>query len=419
MNRVSKLSKNATGRARLYGDITCGRIKRMGSPSMNSSIYLDHNATTPLLPEVLKAMREVWAEGPANPASTHSYGRRARRQLEDARESIGQALGAEIDRFDGDRLIFTSGGTESNQLALHGLVVPTPPVPAPRVLISTIEHPSLVGAAMQLAERGAIVDRLPVDRHGVVEIERLDDLLRPETRLVSVMAANNETGVVQPLEAIIARCATGGVAVHSDASQLVGKLPIHFGQLGLTAMTFTAHKLHGPVGIGALIVRRGVELRPLWQGGFQQAGLRPGTEALALVVGFGKAVELWQREQRQRQQRMGELRDRFEAQLLAEWPNIVVHGRDALRTPHTSCLGFPWVDRQALVVALDLAGVACSTGSACASGSSEPSPVLLAMGVSRNVVQGSLRFSLGSTTTAAEVDLAVAKITATLRTFGR
>lgn len=370
------------------------------------SIYLDHNATTPLLPEVAAAMQECWLAGPANPASQHQWGRRARQRIEDARETIGRILGATVDRFDGDRLIFTSGGTESNHLALHGLVGERPG----HVIVSAIEHPSLLGAAELLAERGWVVSRAPVDSLGVVDLQQLKNLLQPDTRLVSVMLGNHETGVLQPVSDVVKICNKQNVPVHTDASQVAGKLPIDFASLGVAAMTVAAHKLHGPVGIGALVVRRGVKLKPLMVGGFQQAGLRPGTEPVALAVGFAMATQLWQNQVGIRLRRMAELRDHFERSLLDLSPEVVINGGTSLRLPHTSNLAFPGTDRQALLMALDLAGVACSTGSACASGSSEPSPVLLAMGVSRSLVDASLRFSLGATTTSAEIDEAVTRI---------
>ncbi|MBL8828562.1 MAG: cysteine desulfurase [Planctomycetaceae bacterium] len=370
-------------------------------------IYLDHNATTPVLPEVARAMHDALLAGPANPASQHQWGRRARQRIEDARETIGRLIGAQVDRFDGDRLIFTSGGTESNHLALLGLVGEPPG----HVIASAIEHPSVGGVLEQLVERGFVVDRLPVNRHGVVEVERLDDLLRPETRLVTVMLANNETGVLQPVAEVVRKCSPRGILVHTDAVQVAGKLPVHFESLGVAAMTLAAHKLHGPVGVGALVVRRGVALRPLFSGGFQQAGLRPGTESVALAVGFEVALRQWHEERAARRERLTMLRDRFEARLRAELSNIVVHGAAVERLPHTSNIAFPGVDRQALLMALDLAGVACSTGSACASGSSEPSPVLLAMGVERGLVDASLRFSAGAQTTLAEIDEATERIT--------
>lgn len=366
---------------------------------MKRPIYLDHNATTPLLAEAAEAMARCQAELYGNPASQHAAGRRARQALEEAREGIGRILGAEIDQFDADRVIFTSGGTEANHLALLGLAGREPA----HAVISGIEHPSVVGPAEYLErERGWRLSRLPVSSAGQVEPDRLPELLQPDTRFVSVMLANNETGVLQPAAAVAKICAQAGVALHVDAAQAVGKTPVHFRSLGASLMTVAAHKFHGPVGIGALIVRQGAELQPQMFGGFQQGGLRPGTEAVALAVGMHVALRAWQREQQQLAERMAELRDRFERTLLADCPELSINGQGAERLPHVSSVTFPAVEGQVLMMALDLAGICCSTGSACASGSSQASPTLLAMGVEKGLAERSLRFSFGRATTAEE-----------------
>lgn len=364
-----------------------------------SRIYLDHNATTPLLPEAAEAMARCQRDLCGNPSSQHAAGRSARRALEDAREGIGRILGAEIDQFDADRVIFTSGGTEANHLALVGLAARGPA----HGIISAIEHPSVVGPAEYLVrERGWSLSRLPVSAAGVVELEQLAELLLPVTRFVSVMLANNETGVLQPVQQLSRLCADAGVVLHTDAAQAVGKVPVSFRTLGAGTMTVAAHKFHGPVGIGALIVRQGVELQPQLFGGFQQAGLRPGTESVALAVGMHAALIAWQRDEQQLSRRLAELRDQFEQTLLAECPELSIHGVSAERLPHTSNIAFPGIEGQALMMALDLAGVCCSTGSACASGSSEASPALLAMGLKKELAESSLRFSFGRGTTTAE-----------------
>lgn len=374
------------------------------------SIYLDHNATTPLAAEAAEAMERCRREAWANPASQHAAGRRARQWLEDAREGIARILGAETDSAQPDRLIFTSGGTEANNLALFGLAAEAPS----RVVVSTIEHPSIRGAAEELGRRGWQIARLGATADGVVRLDDLAERLAPPTTLVSVMLGNNETGVLQPVAEIARACAAVGVPVHTDAAQVAGKLPVDFRSLGVAALTVAAHKFHGPRGIGALLVRHGAALRPLLHGGVQQQGLRPGTECVELAVGMHAALTAWQREQRERITRLTGLRDRFERQLRqragAAGMNLVVHGERAGRLPHTSCVAFPGLNRQALLVALDLLGVACSSGSACASGSSEPSPTLLAMGCPPELVEGSLRFSLGAGTTQADVDGAVERI---------
>ena len=361
-------------------------------------IYLDNNATTALLPEVVEAMRGCDEAGYMNPASQHWAGRRARRCLEEARDTVARVLGLRTTPA-ADRLIFTSGGTEANNLALLGLAGRRPG----RVLISAIEHPSVVGAAQELQRRGFDVHMIPVSSEGVVATEEVHRLLTADTRLVSVMLANNETGVLQRVSEIARLCEEAGVPMHTDAVQVVGKSPVDFRSLGVAALSCTAHKFHGPRGIGALILREDIPLDPLIYGGFQQQGLRPGTESVALAVGFARALELWEAEGAVRTARIATLRDGFEQRLTAD-PAIVVNGESAPRLPHTSNLSFLDCERQALWMALDIAGLACSTGSACASGSSEPSPVLIAMGLEPERIAGALRFSLSALTTSPEVD---------------
>jgi cysteine desulfurase len=375
-------------------------------------IYLDHNSTTPLLAEVSSAMAEWQTVKFGNPSSQHQIGRRARQALEDAREEIGRILGAQLTGREPDRVVFTSGGTEANNLALLGLAGLHEQHAAPgEAIVSSIEHPSISTVAEYLERRGWTIHRLGVTRDGVVDIGPLDEWLTERTRFVSVMLANNETGVLQEVAEIARRCGPLGVPMHTDAVQVIGKLPVNFRALGVSSMTVAPHKFHGPLGTGALIVRHDVQLAPILVGGFQQASMRPGTEAVALAVGFHAALAAWERDAAARAERMRTLRDRLEAELAAGYRGpLVVHGSAADRLPHTSNLAFIGIDRQALLMALDLAGVACSTGSACASGSSEPSPVLLAMGCNKDVLASSLRFSLGATTTLEEIDEASARI---------
>ena len=386
-------------------------------------IYLDHNASTPILPEVADAIAECHRAGYVNPASAHEPGRAARRVLESARESIGNILGANLSGTDADRIVFTSGGTEANNLALRGLGgAPSglarpvgearPKLHPTHAIVSAIEHPSIAELAEQMQHEGWQIDRLGVDSSCVVQPEELESLIRSDTRFVAVMLGNNETGAIQPVAEIAAICRTHNIPLHTDAIQAVGKIDVDFRSLGVATMSAAAHKFHGPRGIGVLIVRHDVELVPLLRGGFQQSGIRPGTESVALAVGMQTALELWQAESAERASRMRELRDSLEAGLRSGWSGLVVNADLAPRLPHTSNVSFPGLDRQALLMALDVAGVACSTGSACASGSSEPSPVLLAMGADDAVVGGSLRLSIGARTTPHEIDEAVARILA-------
>jgi cysteine desulfurase len=279
-----------------------------------------------------------------------------------------------------------------------------------RIVISAIEHPSITVLADEMQRRGWHIDRLGVDSRGVIRLDEFHRLLRSETRLVAAMLGQNETGVLQPVAELAAACAERGVPLHTDAAQVVGKLPVDFSALGVATMSVAAHKFHGPVGIGALVIRHDIVLSPQLFGGFQQSGLRPGTESVALVVGMCRALEIWHAERHERVERLGQLRDQLERAIIAGWPAARVIGADAERLPHTSLIAFVGLNRQALFMALDQAGVACSTGSACASGSSEPSPALLAMGCSEAVFDSSLRFSLGATTAEAEVDEAARRI---------
>ncbi len=374
------------------------------------SIYLDHNATTPTRPEVVEAMTRCYAEGYANPASQHRPGQRARRVLEDAREAIAAILGAELSGRSPDRLIFTSGGTEANNLAILGIARGQGGPEPGQVIVSAIEHASVIQPAEHLLEQGWRLDSLGVGPDGVIRVEQLPTLLTPQTRLVSVMLGNHETGVLQPVSQLVPICREVGVPVHTDAVQVAGKLPIDFGGLGVSALTIAAHKLQGPLGIGALIVRSGVSIEPLHFGGHQQWGLRPGTESVALAVGMQIALELWSKDHQAHARRLTALRERFESGLKSGIPGLAVNAAAAERLPHTSSIAFPGLDAQVLLMALDIAGVACSVGSACSSGSTELSPTLRAMGLPQEVVAGSLRFSFGATTTEAEVDEAVRRI---------
>ena len=375
---------------------------------MNASIYLDHNATTPIDPRVAEAMDRAWRDIGANPASQHAAGRKARRVLEECREGILTLLGGRTSGMAADRLIFTSGGTEANNLALLGVVRD-----GQGVAVSQIEHPSILSAADELARRGANVVRLPVTRHGIVDVAAFQSEIRnltSEIALVSLMLASNETGVIQPVNELAAICLAQNIPVHTDAVQAVGKIPVSFRDLGAAAMTVAPHKFHGPLGIGALVVRQNLKLQPLLFGGFQQASLRPGTECVALAVGFFTALKLYHDEASERQQRMLARREHLESLLQQGAPDAVIIGASAPRLPTTTNISFPGLNRQALVMALDLAGVACSTGSACASGSSEPSPALVAMGLEKGLIEGSIRLSLGAFTTAAEVEEAARRI---------
>ena len=379
-------------------------------------IYLDNNSTTKMLPEVAEVINQAHRAGYVNPASQHQSGQRARRALEDARQRIVRLLGGETTGLHPDRLIFTSGGTESNNLALRGLVAEARDA---NIVISPIEHPSIAETAIQLDRAGVEVRHLPLDCDGVVRVNQLESFLDQRTRLVSVMLGNHETGVLQPVKEIARIARARGVLVHCDGVQAVGKISVDFRALGVDALTVSAHKLHGPVGIGGLLLRDDVFPVPMMAGGFQQHGIRPGTESVAPARGFLRALELYAEQAVESERQMRSLRDMLEDHLRAEIPSLVINGGAAKRLPHTSNVSFPGLNRQAFVLALDLAGVACSTGSACASGSSEPSPVLLAMGLDESVIEGSIRISLERRTTAADIELASQRILHVYKTLQR
>ncbi|MEX2358225.1 MAG: cysteine desulfurase family protein [Pirellulaceae bacterium] len=371
------------------------------------SIYLDNNATTRIDPQVVEALSQAYEQRFVNPASQHQAGQRTRRRLEQAAELIIRALGGDQSSHQADSLVFTSGGTEANNLAILGLGEAR----AGQILVSAVEHPSVSTAAMTLLQRGRTVHTLPVDSQGVVRLDMLvEHLIDGPTALVSVMLGNNETGVLQPIEQIAQLCHTHGVPLHVDAVQAVGKIPIYFRQWGLSALTLSAHKLHGPRGIGGLLLAPGMNPTPQIIGGSQQLERRAGTENPELAIGLQRAIELAVGNRTTHTAQMARLRDTFEERLKAVIPDLVIHGPPAKRLPHTSNVAFPGIDRQGLVMALDMVGVYCSTGSACASGSSEPSPTLLAMGLNRGLIDSSLRFSFARDNTLVEMEEAVRRI---------
>lgn len=364
-----------------------------------SPIYMDYNATAPVLPEAARRMQAALTELPGNPSSPHGFGQRAKEALESARERLAGVLG-----FTRREVFFTSGGSEGNTMLLGwpGLV----DGPA-HVITSPIEHPSVLRTCDWLRGRGVEVSTLPVNGEGVVEVEAVSGMMRPETKIVSLMAANNETGVIQPVEALAALVAQFDsprpVLVHSDAVQAFGRLPVDFSRWGVGAITLAAHKMGGPRGIGAVALREGIEVPPLVLGGGQERGKRAGTESVYLVEGFMGALDwVWADFERQAAA-VEALRERLVAHL-SGCEGFFLNGAGAPRLPNTANLGFDGVAAESLLVAMDLAGVAISTGSACQSGAVEPSHVLSAMGLPAGRVEASVRISLGHGTTIAEVD---------------
>lgn len=364
-------------------------------------IDLDANATTRPLPEVAECVARHLQESWGNPGSRHVLGRGARRVLETSRESIAAILGAEP-----DELIFTSGGTEANNLAVFGL----PRGSKGTIALSPGEHPSLNEACAVMQQRGWSLHRFPVDRSGRI----IPDAPWPEVKLACVLWAHNETGVIQNTTAISDLCRTHAIPLHLDGVQAVGKIPVNFRELGVTSLSFGAHKFHGPRGIGGLLLRRGTKLTPALVGGFQEQSRRAGTEPVALVAGMALALELWQRDREARSQGLTMLRDRLQSRLIERCQFAVLHAAEVNRLPNTLNIAFPGVDGEALLIALDLAGVCASLGSACASGSTEPSPILVAMGCDPAVYRSSLRLSVSVFNTMEEIDRAVEVIVKTV-----
>ena len=378
--------------------------------------YLDHAATTPMLPEAVAAMStHLGAVG--NPSSLHASGRRARRVVEESREAIAAAIGARP-----SEVVFTGGGTEADNLAVKGVFwarAATDPRRR-RVLVSSVEHHAVLDAADWLAEHeGAQVVRLPVDRTGRVAPETLHAALRSapdEVALVSVMWANNEVGTVQPVAELAAIAHEHGVPFHSDAVQALGQLPVDFAASGVDAMSITAHKVGGPLGVGALVARPSLAMTPLLHGGGQERDVRSGTLDAPAISGFAAAVECAARDQRSRAVRLAALRDQLLAGLHAAVPDVVLNGPSVgpadtdSRLPANVHVSFPGCEGDSLLLLLDARGIECSTGSACSAGVPQPSHVLLAMGVDDDLARGSLRFTFGHTSGQADVDAVLAAI---------
>lgn len=373
-------------------------------------VYLDYNATTPVAPAVLEAMLPFLGENFGNAGSVHTPGQRARAAVDAARESVAALIGAKP-----SEIVFTSGGTEADNLALFGSVAASTKQRR-HVITTAIEHHAILHTCEELERQGIGVTVVPVSQsrqtQGIVDPEVIRRALRPETVLISVMHANNELGVIQPIEEIGRIAAEAGVRFHCDAVQSAGKVLLDVNRLGVDLLSISAHKFCGPKGVGALYVRSGTPLSPRFFGGHAERDRRPGTENVPGIVGIGKASELARNLLAEDSARIGALRDRLEAALLERIPVARVNGDRTHRVPNTTNMSFPGAGGEALLIALDLQGIACSTGAACSSGSTEPSHVLLAAGLSRDDARSSLRFSLGRPTTAEEIDCAISVIPA-------
>jgi cysteine desulfurase len=351
--------------------------------------YFDHNATTPVAPEVLEAMLPVMTEVYGNASSIHHFGQTARKMLDAARAQVAGMLGAEP-----QEIVFTSGGTESDNLAIFGT--------GGHVVTTTFEHPAVLAAAAQLDHTLA-----PVDGRGMIDPDAIRGALRPDTKVISVMHANNEVGTIQPIEEIARIAAEAGVALHADGVQAAGKIPVNVGSLGVALYSISGHKIGAPKGVGALYVRKGISLKPMMYGGRHERERRAGTENVAGAVALGRAAEWITSNSDSENHRLASLRDRLEQSVLDRIPDTRVNGAGAPRVPNTTNIRFDGIDSDALLIALDLKGFAVSSGAACSSGAPEPSHVLLAMGLSRLEARSSIRFSLGRSNTVEQVDALV------------
>jgi len=367
-------------------------------------VYLDNAATTPVRPEVLEAMLPyLGAEAFGNPSSAHRFGRAARAGIEEAKRTIAGVLGAEP-----NQVIFTSGGTEADNLAIIGAALAAKDRGDPfRVAVSAIEHKAILAAAHAVKHLGGEEVILPVSSAGLVDESALAGAIAGGLAVVSVMWVNNEVGVVQPVARLAQRCRAAGVCFHSDAVQAFGKIPVSLSDVPCTLLTISGHKIGAPKGIGALIVRDRRAVEAIIHGGGQQFGIRPGTENVPGIIALGRAVELAAAEQAATATRLQALRDDLERRLLAVVPDAVINAWHAPRAPHVTNVSIPGTDSEALLMHFDLAGIACSSGSACSTGAVEPSHVLTAMGVPPELGVAALRFSFGKESTAEDVDTVI------------
>ena len=370
---------------------------------MTRRIYLDNNATTPVLPEVFEAVHPRFLEHFGNASSIHRNGQESRAAVERARDSVARLLGSSP-----QEIIFTSGGTEGDNLAIVGLTTAGNRV---HIITSKIEHHAVLHSCKHLEDNGAEITYLSVDSRGLVDPDDVRRALKPNTRLISIMLANNETGVVQPVEEIGRIAAEANAYFHVDAVQAAAKIPINVKSIGCTALSISGHKMHAPQGVGALYVRKGTHLHPLFYGGRHERSRRAGTENVPGIVGLGKAAELaMEAFAHGDNETTARLRNRLEQGILAQVEDAGVNGVDAPRVPNTSNIYFDHIDGESMVISLDLKGLAVSTGAACSSGALEPSHVLTAMGLRPDRTRASIRFSLGKQNTSEEIDLALALV---------
>ena len=370
-------------------------------------IYFDYNATTPLAPEVADATTRALRDQFGNASSVHHFGQQAKAAMDEARSAVAALING-----DPSEIVFTSGGTESDNFAIRGAADAVEPTGRRHLIASAIEHEAVLNTLKALGRHGWRVTLLPVDQSGIVSPDRLRERITDDTALVSVMHANNEIGTVQPVAELAAIAHERGALMHTDAVQSAGKIPVDGRALGVDLLSLSAHKFNGPKGAAALWIRRGTRMQPILQGGKQERSRRAGTENVPALVGFGVAARVAAAKMSAEAARVGALRDRLEEGILRSVGGTTVNGAPSSRVPNTTNISFDRVEAESLLIALDLAGVAVSTGSACSSGTLEPSHVLRAMGFSGHRAQNSLRFSLGMFSTAEEVDRVVSLLPA-------
>jgi cysteine desulfurase len=370
-------------------------------------IYFDHNATTPVDPAVVETLARTTAEEFGNASSVQHFGQRAKAVLDEARSAVADVIGAEP-----SVLVFTSGGTESDNFALRGVAEALEPTGRRHLIASSIEHEAVLVTLRALARRGWRTTLLPVGTSGIVDPDALADALTDDTAIVSVMHANNEIGTIQPITELARIAHARGALFHTDAVQSIGKVPVDVRPLGVDLLSLSAHKFNGPKGIGALWIKRGARVTAILTGGKHERNRRAGTENVPAIAGLGVAARLARKKVTTDADRIGALRNRLEERILAQVPGTAVNGAREPRVPNTTNISFEAVEAESLLIALDLEGVAVSTGSACSSGTLEPSHVLRAMGLPAPRTQNSIRLSLGASNTEAEVDFVVSKLPA-------
>lgn len=368
------------------------------------NIYFDHAATTPVDPRVLEKMLPYFTDNFGNPNSQHAFGRRAVTAVDEARDTVAKCIGAKP-----SEIYFTSGGTESDNWAMRGAAHALANR-GKHLIISAVEHPAMLSAAKELQREGFEVTPAPVDGYGTVDLAKLEEAIRPDTVFIGVMAANNEVGTLQPVKEIAALAKARGIAFFTDAVQAAGTLEVNVKELGADMLSLSGHKFYGPKGVGVLYVRSGLKLARLVAGGHQERGMRGGTTNVPGIVGLAEALRLSQEHLHENAAYVAGLRDRFVARVQKEIPFVKYNGHPENRLPGNANFSFRYIEGESLLFSLDLAGIAVSSGSACSSGSLEPSHVLLAMGVPEGLAHGSIRFSFGRENTAGEVDYAVDRL---------